>query len=229
MPPLDQVLPVLSDYIKDHAVKILSGLMLMAFGWWIGFRRAKANWKKREFYDRLNVSLNYIEDGMLMIRTLSEKNCEDVFLNTAAAEAVKQAAKQTTAADPLLPLPKEDYWYYLNSVLNDLSERFAVGALRKEQGSAVHGEKYLVSLTSETTGEIRMRKVRAMVVRKSLLLNLLTEPATPPVVVTTLSNSTVSTPKFASPNHTTRWHTLLFLAAEYQRNPWRFIEVELCA
>src|SRR5438046_9138586 len=100
MPPLEQLFHTLSDYVKDHAVKILTGLVLMGVGWFVGFRRAKANWKKREFFDRLNISLNYIDDGMLMIRTLAEKTCEDVFLNTAASDAVQKAARKTTAADP---------------------------------------------------------------------------------------------------------------------------------
>ncbi len=229
MPSLEQFLHTLSDYVKDHAVKILTGLILMGVGWFLGFRRAKANWKKREFFDRLNVSLNYIDDGTLMIRTLAEKTCEEIFLNSAAATAVQHAARRTTAADPLLPLSKEDYWYYLNSVLNELSEQFSAGALRKEQGHAVRAEKYLVCLTSEVAGDIRMRKIRAMVVRKSLLVNL---PAQTPEQITlqqTPQVPAISTPKFASPNHATRWETLRTMAGEYQRNPWRFIEVELCA
>lgn len=229
MPPLEQLLHTLSDYVKDHAVKILTGLVLMGIGWWIGFRRAKANWKKREFFDRLNVSLNYIDDGTLVIRTLSEKTCEDVFLNSAASDAVSKAAKLTTPADPLLPLPKDDYWFYLNSVLNELSEQFALGALRKEQGLAAHGERYLVCLTSEAAGEIRMRKVRAMVVRKSLLVNLPTDPPAARTMTASPHVPTMSMPKFASSNHATRWDTLKFMAEEYQRNPWRFIEVDLCA
>lgn len=228
MPPLEQLFHTLSDYLKDHAVKILTGLVFMGIGWFIGFRRAKANWKKREFYDRLNVSLNYIDDGTLVLRTLSEKPCEDVFLNTAASDAVQKAARRTTAVDPLLPISKEDYWYYLNSVLNDLSEQFAVGAMRKEQGQTVRAEKYVVCLTSEAAGEIRMRKVRAMVIRKSLLLNLPGEPPQPRTLKDAPHVPPLAPPKFTSSNHSTRWETLKFMAAEYQRNPWRFIEVEFC-
>lgn len=229
MPPLEQFLTTISDFIKDHAVKILTSAILIGVGWWLGFRRAKANWKKREFYDRLNISLNYIDDGTLTIRTLGETTCEQIFLNSAASDAVQRAARQTTLADPLLPLAKEDYWYYLNAVLNELSEQFAVGALRKEQGQAVRAERYLVCLTCEADGEVRMRKIRAMVIRKSLLLNLPTE--TPPSSSLTMTSAPASgsTPKFSSPHHATRWNTLRYMAAEYICNPWRFIDVDLCA
>ncbi len=228
MPPLEQLFHTLSGYVQDHAVKILTGLVLMGIGWFVGFRRAKINWKKREFFDRLNVSLNFLDDGTLAIRTLSEKTCEDVFLNSAAADAIQKAARRTTAADPLLPLPKDDYWYYLNAILNELSEQFATGALRKEQGQPVRAERYLVCLTSEAAGEIRMRKVRAMVIRKSLLISLPSEAVPSQTTKEAPHVPPLKTPKFASSNHATRWETLKFMSAEYQRNPWRFIEVELC-
>ena len=229
MPPVEQIFHTLSDYVKDHAVKILTGLVLMGVGWWIGFRRAKANWKKREFYDRLNISLNYIDQGTLAIRTLAEDTCEKIFLNTAASDAIQKAARRTTSSDPLLPLPKEDYWYYLNSVLNALSEQFSAGVLQKEQGRSVLVERYVICLTSEVAGDIRMRKVRAMVIRKSLLLRINSDVNTDKKSETDSPNEKIPTPKFASPNHTTRWETLKFMAAEYQRHPWRFIEAELCS
>jgi hypothetical protein len=40
---------------------------------------------------------------------------------------VTAAAQRTTAENSLIPLPIEDYWYYLNAVLNELAEQFAVG------------------------------------------------------------------------------------------------------
>ena len=73
MPQLDQVLQTLREYLIDHAAKLLTGLFLMALGWFFGRWRARADWKKQEFLDRLNFSLNMIENGTLKIRTLSEK------------------------------------------------------------------------------------------------------------------------------------------------------------
>lgn len=210
MPPLDQFIQTLQDYVKDHAIKLLTGLVLMALGWFIGRSRAQSDWKKQEFLDRLNLSLNTIHDGTLKIRTLSEKRCEDVFLNSAAADAIQKLAKSTTASNPMLPIPQKEIWFYLNSVLNDLSEQFAEGLLKRDMGGTVSTATYVIALTCESAGEMKTRKIRAMVIRKSLLMNLPTE-----------------IPKLESPSHTTRWETLQFLAAEYGRNPARFLEAEL--
>ena len=210
MPPLDQLLHTLQDYIKDHAIKLITGLVLMGLGWYFGRRRASADWKKQEFLDRLNLSLNTIANGKLLIRTLSEKRCEDVFLNSAAADTVQKIALKTTATDPILPLPADENWFYLNSVLNDLSEQFADGLLKRDMGGSVTTATYLIALTCESSGAMKTRKIRAMIIQKSLLQNL---PA--------------DTPAFEAPHHSTRWATLQFLANEYSKNPARFMEVEL--
>jgi hypothetical protein len=209
---LEQIWTHAVDAIREHAVKVVVGFVLMIVGWYFGKWRAKSQWKKQEFFDRLNVSLNTFDNGTLKIRTLGEKRCEDVFLNSVAADTVKQLARQTTASDPILPIPKDDMWYFLNAVLNDLSEQFATGLMKRDLGATVSTASYLVALTCETAGEIRTRKIRAMVIRKSLLMKLPAE-----------------TPTLESPNHVTRWKTLQFLATEYAKNPWRFLDVELCA
>ena len=208
---LDQIWTHAVDTLREHAVKVVVGLVLMLVGWYFGKWRARDHWKKQEFLDRLNLSLNCIDNGVLKIRTLSEKRCEEVFLNSVAADTVHRLARRTTAADPILPIPKDDMWYYLNAVLNDLSEQFAVGLLKRDVGSPVTSAVYLVALTCETAGDMRTRKVRAMVVKKSLLAAMPAEA-----------------PQFESPRHGTRWQTLQFLATEYTKNPWRFLEVELC-
>ena len=197
--------------LREHAVKLVTGFVLMAVGWYIGKRRATAHWKKQEFFDRLNVSLNTLDGGTLKIRTLSEKRCEEVFLNSVAADTVQKLARQTTANDPVLPLPLNDSWFFLNAVLNDLSEQFATGLMKRDMGAPVTTAVYLVALTCEAAGDMRTRKIRAMVTKKSLLTNLPAEM-----------------PKLESGHHGTRWQTLQFLAAEYVRHPQRFLEVELC-
>jgi hypothetical protein len=208
---MKELIDTLVGHASDHWVKIATAAAFMLIGWFFGKRRAKANWAKKEFLDRLNVSLNVIENGKLLIRTILEKRCEDVFLNSVAAETVVQASRQTTADDPLLPLPKDDYWYYLNAVLNEIAEKFAEGQIRRDMGLPVQKTVYVMCLTSESAGPLKTRKVRAMVVRKSLLEKL---PAEPPAV--------------ESPHHVTRWETLKKLAAAYQTTPHRFLEMEIC-
>ena len=223
MDPLNQILDAVFDRVQNHWVELLTAAAFTLVGWFFGRRRARAAWAKREFFDRVNFSLNSLSepappgpDGApgprtLRIRTLAEMAAGDVFLNAAARDAVVAAARRTTAEDPTLPLTRDDYWFHLNAALNELSERTAVGTLRRDLGADVRCGVYLVALTCEVAGAARTRKVRAMVMRKDALLNLPAE-----------------TPAFESPTHTTRWETLRFLAAEHGRNPWKFLEVELC-
>ena len=198
------------ELATEHGVKLLTAAAFTLVGWLFGRWRAARSWKKREFFNRLNVSLSSIHDGKLLIRTVLEKTCEEILLNSVAVDQLIKAAQGTTKENPLIPLPKEDRWFYLNAVLNELSETFASGLFRREAGESCRAVRYLICLTNECDGEIRTRKVRAMVVRKDLLTNL---PVQPPV--------------FESPHHSIRWTTLQQLQKAYASDPSSFIEAEI--
>jgi len=206
-----QVLDVATDYLHDHWSKLATAGLFMAIGWLFGKRRARAELRKREFYNRVNISLNAIREGTLRIRTIAERHCSDVFLNSVATAFVMNAARQTTPDNPLIALPEHDYWFYLNAVLNELSEKFGEGQIRRDMGLPVTAATYLICLTSESAGEVRTRKIRAMLIQKELLEKL-----------------PESEPKFESPSHATRWVTLKYLAKEFQVNPHKFRAVEIC-
>lgn len=208
---MPELIESLFEQFEEHWIKFVTAALFMGVGWFFGKRRAKSEWSRKEFLDRLNVSLTSIDDGTLKIRTIIEKACQEVFLNTVAAEAINAAARQTTEENPLLPLAEDDYWYYLNAVLNEIAEKFAEGQIRRDLGLPVEVGTYLICLTCEKAGAVRTQKVRAMVVRKSLLSNL-----------------PENMPKFESPNHSTRWETLQFLAKTWKTAPHQFLEVELC-
>lgn len=146
-----------------------------------------------------------------MIRTVLEKSCKDVFLNDVAVAAIREASSKTSEADPTLPLSESEYWCYLNSVLNEVSEQFSEGQLRRDMGLPVTVKRYLICLTSECAGDLKTRKVRAMLIQSSLLDALPEEQ-----------------PKLESPHHTTRWVTLKKLAKLRKSNPYKFLEIEIC-
>jgi hypothetical protein len=198
-------------YLREHWIELLVAAGSALIGWFLGKRRARHEWRRKEFYDRLNVSMTTIQNGRLLIRTLIEKRCEEVFLNRVASESVIAAARQTTEAAPILPLSEGDYWYYLNAVLNEVAEKFAAGTMRRDIRGEAACTTYLLCLTSEAAGAVRTRKVRAMLVKKALLEHLPEQM-----------------PSFESPNHATRWHTLGQLAAAWKTTPQKFIEVEIC-
>jgi hypothetical protein len=207
---MKDIIAALNDLITDHWAKILTAAFFTVAGWLIARVRADRAWKRREFFNRLNISLNTIDDGVLKIRTLSEKRCSDVFLNEIAVGRLVKSAQLTTKENPFVPISQEDSWFYLNAVLNEVSEQFAVGLMRRELGHDVRSQRYVICLTNESDGDLRTRKIRAMVIRRELLEKLPKE-----------------TPKFESPNHAVRWRTLQQMRQTLAKEPWRFIEAEI--
>ena len=207
---MQDFLNTVRQIVTEHGIKVLTAAAFTVAGLLIGRWRAAQSWKKREFFDRLNVSLNSLHGGKLLIRTVLEKTCEEILLNKVAVERLIKMAQQTTKDHQLIPIPKEDRWFYLNAVLNELSETFAEGLFRREAGKPHDAVRYLICLTNECDGEVRTRKVRAMVMRKDTLLNLPIEP-----------------PTLESPNHAIRWKTLQQMQKAYAVDPTNFIEAEI--
>jgi hypothetical protein len=205
-----QIVDAVSQLVQQHWVKFIVWGGLLAIGVWWGRWRTYVAWARKEFLGRLNISLNSIEQGTLKIRTLVEKELVEVLLNRHAVEAVQKAAKRTTPENPLLPVTEADKWFLLNGVLNEVSEKFAEGFLRRDMGEPVASGTYLVCLTCECAGEMRTRKVRAMVMRKETLLHLPEEV------------------ELESPSHETRVETLRFLSKAYLQKPGDFLEMEIC-
>ena len=205
------IIEALSEIINEHWVKFVTAAAFTIVGWGVARWRAQKQWEKREFFNRINFSLNSIHNETLLIRTLSEKPCDEVFLNPVAVDRMKNMAQLTTVENPIVPIPKDDAWYYLNAVLNELSEQFAVGLLRRDLGESVKTQAYLICLTNECGGAVRTRKVRVMVIRKDLLESLGDDP-----------------PKFERDYHAIRWNTLKHMQSVWQSASWNFLELELC-
>src|SRR5262245_62632513 len=101
---------VTDEYTRRVIVTILvaattSTATFFAGRWW-GRYKASRQWRRKEFLDRIIVSLNIFADGFLKIRTVLERSLEQVFLNTLAVEKVWAAAKATTADSPIMPIPQ---------------------------------------------------------------------------------------------------------------------------
>lgn len=207
-----QLFESLGKYLEDHWIEILFAIGSMAFGWFLGVWRSRKRWAEKEFLDRLNISLNVFNEGRLLIRTVCEKACEEVFLSKLAAANLRDAANATTPENPLLELKQDDYWFYLNAVLNEISEQFSAGQLKRDGGSPVTSTMYVICLTSEAAGTARTRKIRAMMVRKDVFVGLVDGES----------------PIFERDAHKTRWKTLQQIAAAYEKNPHKFMDVEIC-
>ena len=194
-------------------VAVVSGGASFLIGRYWGRYQAAQQWKRKEFLDRVIVSLNSFADGGLKIRTVLERSLDEVFLNRVAVEKVLAAARQCTAASPLLPIAKADRWYILNFVLNAVAEQFALGHVRRDAGQPVTVVKYALFLTAELVGDERIRKVRAMLV-KADHLTAFPYPDTLPAL--------------ENPWHATRVETLRAAAAVYATDPEQFLTLEVC-
>lgn len=183
----------------------------MVLAWLSGYIKARNEWERRQFFARLNISLNTIDGGKLLLRTLVEKSVGDILINPRAVAKLRAAAKLTTEEAPLIPLPKDEAWHMLNCVLNEVSERFSTGYMRRDLGYPVKSDRYLVCLTCERATEMRTSKIRAMVIKKSLLSALPKEE-----------------PKLESETHRVRFKTLKRLAEAREKDPGAFLELEIC-
>jgi hypothetical protein len=186
-------------------------LSFVAGRWW-GRYRAKKQWQRKQFLGRIIVSLNSLADGWLKIRTIFERSLEEVFLNPIAIDKVRSASLRTTPDNPVLPVAPEDRWYLLNFVLNAVAERFSGGLMRYDAGQPLRPVTYLLFLTCEAVGEDRIRKVRAMIVRKDLLEDFPYGEAMP---------------KLERDWHADRVGTLRRAAELYRKEPDNFLPLEV--
>ena len=146
------------------------------------------------------------------MRTIFERSLEEVFLNPVAIDKVRSASLRTTVDNPLLPIAKEDRWYLLNFVLNAVAERFSGDVLRYDAGHALKPVTYLLFLTCEVLGDDRIRKVRAMLLRKDLLEDF---------------PFAEEMPKLEQEWHSDRIVTLRRASEMYKKEPDHFLPIEI--
>src|SRR5262249_53405879 len=120
----------LSKIVSGIVVFFATTVLSFVVGRWWGKYQANKQWEQKQFLGRINLSLNCLSDGWLKIRTIFERSLEEVFLNPVAIEKVRSASLQTTAANAILAIDKDDRWYLLNFVLNAVAENFADSFVR---------------------------------------------------------------------------------------------------
>lgn len=204
----------LITWLQEHWTEAVASIVSLFIGGFIGRWRAWKRFADRSFFDRITVSLNYVEEGQFKIRTLLERSALEIYRNAAMARAITDACAKKNSG-PLLDLPEKDYWYYLNPVLNAISEHFAEGYVRREAGAGAVEHTYLLFLTCEN-GEgvaVRQRKVRAMLIREQTLL------ATIDLI-----------PRFRNEFQEARWNTLRQIREEFATNPEtkRIRKISIC-
>jgi hypothetical protein len=203
---------LIAKSVTAIVVFVVSTVLSFLIGRFWGRYLAQRAWRKKQFLGRILVSLNSFTDGYLKIRTVFERSLEEVFLNPIAIELVRAASLQTTVDNPMLPIAPKDRWFLLNFVLNAVAERFSDGLVRYDAGESRKPVVYMLFLTCEMVGEDRIHKVRAMMLRKDLLLNFPYHE---------------SLPQLEKDYHADRIVTLRRAAELYRKEPDNFLPLEI--
>ena len=209
--------PILSDsgqrVVLGVVMTVITTVASFLIGRYWGRYKAHREWRRKEFLNRVIVSLNIFADGYLKIRTVMERSLDDVFLNQIAIDKVMEAARKCRPDNPIMPIDKNDRWYILNFVLNAVAEHFVTGQVKQDAGEKVTVVRYALFLTAELVGDERIRKVRAMLVKQEHLREF---------------PYTDSLPKLENPWHEDRIKTLRKAAELYAKEPDNFLTLEVC-
>lgn len=217
MMPFADFLGLGDDFVQKAVLSvglpIVTTVLSFLVGRWWGNYRARRQWERKDFLGRIIVSLNMLQENRLRIRTIMERTLEEMFPNALVVEKVRDAAMKTTIENPMMPLDSKDCWFVLNFVLNNVTEHFVQGVVKMDAGVPVTKTVYGLFLTCEQVGEERIRKVRAMLLRKEQLENF-PYPDT--------------MPELENAWHADRIVTLRRAAAAYRANPELFLFLEVC-
>jgi hypothetical protein len=190
-----------SELLRGYLVAFLVGIVCT----WLAQRAARAAFTRRDFLHRVNFSLNYVENNELRIRTLKESDVDQIILdNRHGRNVILKAARNARRSDqaPFLDLPADCGWLVLNAILNEISEEFSAGHLAKSMGLPSRSCRYVFGATCEWDDDVKMRKIRVMIVAEDLLKTIDRFPLL----------------KFQYPWHHVRYRTLLKMRELYQED-----------
>ncbi len=187
--------------LRNHFAAFLVGIICT----WLAQRAARAAFTRRDFLHRVNFSLNFVENNELRIRTLKESDVDQIILdNRHGRNVILKAARNARRSDqaPFLDLPPDCGWLVLNAILNEISEAFSAGHLAKSMGLPSRSCWYVFGVTCEWDDDVKMRKIRVMVIAEELLKTIDRFPLL----------------KFQYPWHHVRYRTLLKMRDLYQED-----------
>lgn len=144
---------------------------------WVGilivWYRRRTEWRRKQFLNQVNFSLNYVVNNTLAMRTLLETTAQLVWLNDYGVKAVFAAAGKTTVDHPFIVLDDPKDQDFINrAVLNTLSEKFADTYLAAALGGPTRVGSFCFAITCEKYEEIRTVKLRVLIIEERTLLDL---------------------------------------------------------
>jgi hypothetical protein len=155
-------------WISENWIKSLGLLTFLAV--LPAYFRARWAWRRRLFMARINFSVNFLEDGWLRFRTIHECDLARVFANNLyAIRLVTTTAKDKRRQGAFVTLAEDEARTVLNSILNEVSSRFALGQIARSMGVAVRVEEFRFGLTFEKHADVLHQKFRVMLVPSRVL------------------------------------------------------------
>lgn len=165
---MDQQIEAVAAWVRSHWNTI--GLIGTWFGIVFVYWRKRNDWRRKQFLSQVNFSLNYVQDGYLVMRTLLETTATEVWLNDYGVKTVLSAAQATTEKQPfLLFKDPKDQAFVNRAVLNVLSEQFAAGYLRAAVGVPVKRAVFAFGITFERYADMRTLKLRVILAEQTVL------------------------------------------------------------
>ncbi|EGD76976.1 hypothetical protein PTSG_12570 [Salpingoeca rosetta] len=168
----------------------------------VAYTRARLRLQFREFVRQVNFSLTSVDkNNVLRLRTIKECTLNEILPdNPAGVNMVVNGARGVQRDNPFIALPASQYDLIMNQILNAISPLFAHGFLAEDQGLPVTHDWYYFGITfrKET---IKMRKLRVVLAKESLLKRLAEDPS--------------YVPHFESPEHHVRLDTLRLMTKMY--------------
>lgn len=212
----------LANWLSNIWTEAFAAIFMAISFWMWGRWRGMMAWSRKKFMDRIVLSLNLSEQvevngekkTSLKLRTIFEKDIREIFINDQAITIVRERAEQTKEGSPVVLLEKEDAWFILNYILNEISEKFAEGLIRRDMGLPVTAKRYIFCLTCEREGSsLRIQKLRVMLMEKEKFLQF------PDQGELVLEHPT---------NHKVRVQTIRNMKNLYHKEPHHFMELEIC-
>jgi hypothetical protein len=177
-----ELLRTIWDFVWPRAGEV--GLVFTWAGIIYVWLRRRAEWRRKQFLNQVNFSLNYVEDRRLCIRTLVETTVNEVWLNPyGVGKVVRAAARMRPGQHFILLDDPDDMDFVKRAVLNVLSERFAEVYVGRCLGLPVRTARFCFAVTFETHAQMHTRKFRVLLMEIEGLKRLFTDPPEAELIV----------------------------------------------
>ncbi|HEX8946641.1 MAG TPA: hypothetical protein VF829_00290, partial [Candidatus Paceibacterota bacterium] len=94
-------------------------------------------------------------------------------MSSFARKLLNEAAKKTTLEDPFLHFANDrDAWLVYNEIVNSVSSAYGAHLLAAAVRGAVKEDPFLIAVTWERDADIRIQKLRVLMVQESTLEEL---------------------------------------------------------